>query len=271
MTPCPVSIGPDTTTGTTVHLAPIPNTDLPAHMNSPPGEYTCVHSFTDCVFHKGSRIATEGHDLGPLLPHAVPELASELRSRRYPVWAASTVQMDGRSTACADAHFPLIACGEVMAPVGDNVSNATHSVMVGMTDLDVDVGMYDALMTVAVTTIAAMTGGNAPNPYTYLLGISWQTTVASAPVSLIRSIYISQHNNWSTPISIRMSAGRGVIGAAREVGYDPRTKRIFVRDSARAPGATVDDGTAVGRDGYHHRGAARTPFSDRRLDWGSPL
>ena len=111
------------------------------------------------VTHKGMWIALDGHDCGMMIPDVtIPPVNLWYPmmwpfSSRKPSFAASTVKMNGTAVACAQwiglPPLPMMTCGEpVSVPVCWSALSVTNTVQVGMTFLDLIIGL--------ITTVASI-------------------------------------------------------------------------------------------------------------------
>jgi hypothetical protein len=122
--------------------------EAPVPMNWSAG--SAKHSYSSTVSHKGLHIVLEGHDCGKWIPHInIPPMPPNLilpitmmNSSRKMMFSASTVKMDGTSTACSELvglpPVPMLICSKPVAiPFAFNVLNMMHTVQVGMNIGDV--------------------------------------------------------------------------------------------------------------------------------------
>lgn len=105
------------------------------------------------VTHRGFWIVLDGHDCGMMIPDLTvppaPNIAYPMFwpfSSRKPVFAASTVKMNGTAVACAQTYglppIPMMTCGDPLgAPTSLSMINAFNGVQVGLTWLDILVGV----------------------------------------------------------------------------------------------------------------------------------
>lgn len=112
------------------------------------------------VTHRGMWIVLDGHDCGMMIPDLTippaPNIAYPLFwpfSSRKPTFAASTVKMNGTAVACAQTFglppLPMMTCGDpVAAPTSLTMINVTNCVQVGITWIDILVGV--------ITIVASM-------------------------------------------------------------------------------------------------------------------
>lgn len=123
------------------------------------------------VTHKGMWIALDGHDSGMMIPDmtigaVVPPIANLKYplmwtfSSRKPILAASTVKMNGTAVACAQwiglPPLPMMTCGEpVSLPVCWSAISVTNTLQVGMTFLDLIIGVINVAASVATDLIFA--------------------------------------------------------------------------------------------------------------------
>ena len=123
------------------------------------------------VTHKGMWIALDGHDSGMMIPDmtigaVVPPIANLKYplmwtfSSRKPILAASTVKMNGTPVACAQwiglPPLPMMTCGEpVSLPVCWSAISVTNTLQVGMTFLDLIIGVINVAASVATDLIFA--------------------------------------------------------------------------------------------------------------------
>jgi hypothetical protein len=135
--------------------------EIPVNMMWPPGMAMGSNKFTTTVFHQGMGIALDGHDCGIMIVHvqmapAPNNMLTPLHiafSSRKSMFSASTVQMNGKNTACcvmfALPPSPMVYCAEPMSPpLADAVTSYLNTLYVGMTLADFLVG--------AVSIAAAM-------------------------------------------------------------------------------------------------------------------
>ncbi len=287
MTPCPVSIASDTTNATTSHTLPLPDMDVPAQLDRAPGKWCGTHSFSKDVFHKGHPIALEGHDVGPLITHLLLTPLVELKSSRKMAFTASTVVLNKKPGACTKPLTPMLACGDISLPAGSNISNGTHSVFLGMSDFDIGLGWYDIGVAVIVDTVSLVLGAKEmgenltkrtpEEPGTEELlsdgfGLDGTKALLGAPFSLGRSVLVSWHNDWKTPIGTKIGVGGGAASGSREWSYDPVKKTFTVKDTLIGPGGSFEDSAEYGSGKVKSTTTAKTPLAGgQEKTWGPPL
>jgi hypothetical protein len=114
------------------------------------------------VTHRGMWVMLDGHDCGMMIPDVTIPPAPNAAypfiwpfSARKPVFAASTVQMNGTSVGCAQTFgfipIPLMTCGDpISAPSAWSMINVGNTLTVGMTWKDIVAGVINILVSVAV-------------------------------------------------------------------------------------------------------------------------
>ncbi len=113
------------------------------------------------VTHRGFWIVLDGHDCGMMIPDVTippaPNIAYPLFwpfSSRKPVFAASTVKMNGTPVACAQLlglpPIPMMTCGDpIGAPTTQTMINVFNGVQVGLTWLDILCGVITIVFSMA--------------------------------------------------------------------------------------------------------------------------
>ncbi|PRP92112.1 hypothetical protein ENSA5_51520 [Enhygromyxa salina] len=112
----------------------------------PPGYALGANKFTTSVFHSGMGICLDGHDCGKFIPHVqvAPAPNNTLTLVHIPLssrkcnFTASTVKMNGKSTACmlmiSWPPSPMTYCSEPMSmPLASAPTAHLNTVTVGMT------------------------------------------------------------------------------------------------------------------------------------------
>jgi hypothetical protein len=230
-------------------------------------------------------MALEGHDVGPLIPHLLLTPLVELKSSRKMAFTASTVVLNKKPGACTKPLTPMLACGDISLPAGSNISNGTHSVFLGMSDFDIGLGWYDIGTAAVVDALcllhgARQLGEKAPSFDEFgptdirddAFGIDPFKMALGAPVSFGRSVLVSWHNDWTTPVGVKFGMGGGGASASKEVYFDPKTKALVVKDSQNVPGLTGEDWYAVGPEGIKRGGKSKRTTGDKsEANWGTPL
>ena len=273
--PTPVSIGPDMSVAQAFHIAPEPGIDPLANLNWAPGEWAKTHSLAASVLHKSQPIATDGHDLGPLLQHLGPGLITSIGSSRRVAFTASTVLMCKKATAAIDLKrgFVMLACGEVTM-VGTNVSNTSHSVKVGVTLLDIALGAIDVAVTVTVDLVMEAIGANemmkiTPEGYAQkATGLDPSDALKSSVTTLLKTTAQSWASGWEKPIQVPVSFGR-VPTFGMEWSYDPSKKQLSETASVKALGRGEE--VAVYHDPHGFHAGAKTTGLEHDKSWGEPL
>jgi len=143
---------------------PIPSVEMIATMLWTLGFLANQNKFSNGgkpVMHRGMWIMLDGHDSGMMIPDVTippaPNVAYPMFwpfSSRKPVFAASTVKMNGTAVACAQTvgfpPIPMMTCGDPLsAPTARTMINFMNTVQVGMTCADVVAG----LITIAAAMI----------------------------------------------------------------------------------------------------------------------
>jgi hypothetical protein len=164
--PVPVNIALNFSTGVLTHnVVSPPQIPAPVPMMSVEMIATQLWSYgyamnqnklTRKVLHKGMPIVQGGHDCGMMIPDMTPPMPANAfypvmwpLSSRKTTFAASTVKMDKKPTACASGPFTMMTCGDpISAPTAQvHPTQLLNNVIVGMTMGDVAKG----LMMVAVS------------------------------------------------------------------------------------------------------------------------
>jgi hypothetical protein len=113
------------------------------------------------VTHRGFWIVLDGHDCGMMIPDLTippaPNIAYPMFwpfSSRKPVFAASTVKMNGTAVACAQCFglppIPMMTCGDpIGAPTTQSMINVFNGVQVGLTWLDILCGVITIAFSMA--------------------------------------------------------------------------------------------------------------------------
>ena len=194
-TPVPVSIAGDVTWGPCVHTIPLPDgMEMDVAMDWFGGAKTSLHAFARTnggVFHKGQWLVQEGHDCGPLIPH-LPHMnpLNVLKSSRKAIFSASTVKVSGKPAAACHGWFVMMVCGYPFSlPMGKNNTNASHSVLVGLTD---PYAMPDA-----------------------------SDVAIDAVFDLHNSIAVSWQSGWKEPIAIKIGASNQYRSINGEIAFSP--------------------------------------------------
>lgn len=248
----PVTSETDTSAGPTCHMAVIPPMvflEQVAPMNHPPGKLA-THKLTNTVRYNGLRIAQEGHDLGPALPHPPnPWGILAAKSSRKIGYAASKVKADAKPLACSSAELKLLVCGDVTMPWAANQSNSLHTVFVGMTAEDQLCGQIDMFATQVVDTLMLMKIAVAPaavaTEFTFqglgkdALGVEPEKAGATYFTSLAAGVAKSALSNWERPVVATTSVGGGYAVASVEVSYDVKKRTLTKTYSATTGGYAV--------------------------------
>ncbi len=234
----PVSIATDVTGGGNYHGTMPPNLDLfdcSAPMNWPQGAHK--HVMAPNVLHKGQRIVLEGHDLGPMLPHAPSGFCLHLiKSKRTPSFSASTVKAASAPVAVVDAPWHLMMlCGDISLPYGLNLNNPSHTVFVGMTAADQVAGYLAIGLSIAIDVAAMMSGpeGITMEWAAEQMGFEWKKSAKGAVASLVTSIVFSAMNGFETPISMKGDFGNGIMSIGGEASWDPQTNKWTFKEEPR--------------------------------------
>jgi|GEM_PF-990982 len=120
--------------------------EAPVNAWWPPGYALGGNKFTTSVFHSGMSICLDGHDCGKFIPHVqvAPAPNNMLTLLHIPMsqrkcnFTASTVKMNGKSTACmlmiSWPPSPMSYCSEPMSmPLASAPTAHLNTVTVGMT------------------------------------------------------------------------------------------------------------------------------------------
>lgn len=187
--PCNTNIALDVSVGAWMHnfLAPVPTPpppapvfaiEIPATQMWTLGYLTKKNVFTETVQHRfGLPIVLEGHDLGMMIPDITIPFVNAYYAIMWPFssrkinFTTSIVKMDGKMVGCAAVvpPLPMLSCGDPCAYVLTfPVTNLfLDSVQVGITLLDILLGLCAALFTVALDVlfwgIGLRKGGGGPS------------------------------------------------------------------------------------------------------------
>jgi hypothetical protein len=225
--PVPVTHAKDTSSGMTGHIYG-DTIEVPAPMDHYGGAAQGRHSFASTVLHKSQPLVQSGHDQGALLPHAPVAFPYVLsKSNRKNAFASAAVQFQGKPAACIHGYFwRMMACGDpVSLPMTIVVSNSTHTVFVGMNDVDVVAGVMGIGASVAVDLLTApssMTelgdgmandaGGVDPKKMAYQLAMNFAA-----------SMVVSDYSGWEEPIGTKVEVSNPLAQKSLEITYDPKT------------------------------------------------
>ena len=235
-TPVPVSIAGDVTWGPCVHTIPLPDgMEMDVAMDWFGGAKTSLHAFARTnggVFHKGQWLVQEGHDCGPLIPH-LPHMnpLNVLKSSRKAIFSASTVKVSGKPAAACHGWFVMMVCGYPFSlPMGKNNTNASHSVFVGLTDLDILKGQLEIgkqlakdFISLAKTVVLGPSDTlkdilDDADPY----AMPDASDVAiDAVFDLHNSIAVSWQSGWKEPIAIKIGASNQYRSINGEIAFSP--------------------------------------------------
>lgn len=160
------------------------------------GFLTGKNKITRTVVYMGSlRIVQAEHDTGFLCPHVQSLCAPDnqltplhiLFSSRKAMYSASTVKQNGIATACLGGVVPLpfsmLACGDPISipfmPYWDSIPNFLVDCTVGMTTLDIAMGLIAGRVTMLIDGIFAIFGpASAP-----------AKAAAQAPAYLVEEVF----------------------------------------------------------------------------------
>lgn len=196
----------------------------------PVGALTGKCKFTSTVKHLNRTIATEGHDMGPLLTHrAVVPLPTDvlwilamIKSSRKMNFAAGMVQGNGEPLACGNM-FPYLmnACGSPASlPVAAPVGNATNSATVNMHTVDVIAGFTQIAAGIVVDVLTASRAARITKKEIVELVVGsafdWKkfltNTLANNQGGLIRLMGRSFCPDYQGPATFGISYDRGLSG-----------------------------------------------------------
>lgn len=179
------------------------------------------------VTHKGMWIALDGHDCGMMIPDVtIPPVNLWYPmmwpfSSRKPSFAASTVKMNGTAVACAQMiglpPLPMMTCGEpVSVPVCWSALSVTNTVQVGMTFLDLIIGIIGIVASVVTDLLCNLLPLDKTG-----LGFFGQVALGNAlkglsPVSILAGFLTSSLTGNAT-----VSASFGLPFANVSVSYTP--------------------------------------------------
>lgn len=281
-----VSIATDLTSGSSNHtMSPFPDFwETTAPMNWMPGSVMGKHAIAASVKAHGQGLVLDGHDLGPLLNHAPANFPlHSAKSSRKTNYAASTVVVRGKPAACADVskRSYMMLCGDpVCTPLGENDTNQTHSVFIGMTDLDrlkgqVNIGV--AVATDAITCIFKAATATGEMEIGDLLGDTVRDVVGYDPtkavigvaVGLVGSVAISYASGWKEPIVVKGEVGGGYGGVSSEFSYQPTTGTLTRKESVSVAGIKLEAET----DYSKVTGRYENAWTDKKGEksWGPAL
>ena len=132
-----------------------PCIEIPVMMMWPPGYALQQNKLTTTVLHKFMPIALDGHDCGYMIVHVtIPPnnlllpMHIMFSSRKF-VFSASTVKANGTPVACTLPFFPMLCCAQpVTLPNGTALLNVLNTAAVGMTFMDLIMGLISAAATI---------------------------------------------------------------------------------------------------------------------------
>jgi hypothetical protein len=178
---CTINVVWDVSVGVLTHhvLAP-PVVPTPAPMLSV--EMICTqmwtlgfllgqNKLTTTVLHKSVPIVLDGHDCGTMIPDITPPIMANLYyliswpfSSRKIAFASSSVEMNGKPTACAQIGLPplpMMTCGDpVSAPTSLVLSNQLNTVSVHISLFDLFMGLLGILISMVIDFVFEMVSFN---------------------------------------------------------------------------------------------------------------
>ncbi|MGE0792211.1 MAG: hypothetical protein AB7S26_41445 [Sandaracinaceae bacterium] len=127
------------------------------------------HKFTSTVFHRGQKIALDGHDLGMNLDHVSLPPADVLMvlniatSSRKAKFAVGAVKANGTPIACCtfteSIPTPMAICGTIPIPLaGTGSAISDNSLLVGMHGADALAGWVSVAITMVIDFVKATAG-----------------------------------------------------------------------------------------------------------------
>ena len=206
---------------------PTPSVEIPTTMLWPPGFGVNQNKFSNGgspVKHRGLWVVLDGHDCGTLILDLTippqPNIAYPTIwpfSARKPVFAASTVKMNGTSVACAQTlgfpPIPLMSCGDpVSTPSSWSMINAANTLQVGMTLGDFVAGIVTIVVSVATDYAFSL----IPFPSGFLGTALSNSLKGLAPVAILSSFITS---GLTGNPSFKGSIGLPFLGV--QVSYTP--------------------------------------------------
>ena len=174
-----------------------PCIEIPVMMMWPPGYALQQNKLTTTVLHKFMPLALDSHDCGYMIPHitipannALLPMHIMFSSRKF-VFSASTVKANGTPIGCTWPLMPMLCCAQpVTLPSGTALLNCLNTVYVGVTWMDVLMGVVS--MAVTIIGDALTYGGPAGSAMDYV----WKFALGDSP------------KNWL------IKTGLGVVGGA---------------------------------------------------------
>lgn len=175
-----VNINNDPTAGILTHnflfvpppMAPVPTfaIEMIALQMWTVGYVTGQNKFTTTVRHKQWNIVIEGHDIGRLIPDITIPFVNQYYAIMWPfskrtlTFETSMVKMDKKMVGCSDVTvgLPMMTCGDpVSAPTTFPIVNWLNTVKVGMSLMDLMMGILAASVSMLIDAVFAKLGGPA--------------------------------------------------------------------------------------------------------------
>lgn len=169
---CYVNVNYDPTVGMLSHnflLAPpkpvpnpMPSIEMICMQMWTLGYVTGQNKFTSTVKHNNWDMIIEGHDIGMMIPDITIPFVNQYYVISWPfssrklTFETSMVKMDGKMVGCSQAFIPLpmMTCGDpISAPTTLPILNWLNTVQVGLSLLDLIMGIIGAVVSMAIDYI----------------------------------------------------------------------------------------------------------------------
>jgi hypothetical protein len=201
--------------------------ELPAPMDHWSGAAAKRHALAATVLHKGQSLVRDGHDQGQMLPHGPIGIVTVLgRTNRKNAFCATTVEFEKKPAACIHGYFwRMMACGDpVSLPMTTVLSNSTHTVFVGLTDLDIVKGVAGIIASMAVDIASAPSSlKDVVKGATIDSGVDPEKMGKQALANLLASVVVSEYSGWEEPIGTKVELSNPVAQNAFELTVHPKT------------------------------------------------
>ncbi len=295
-----VNSATDKSAGVSMHQwgFPGPTVFMPAfEMLVPMDRGQLANSLASRVKHGGQPIVQDGHDCGRqihdltlVVPNMLYPLIWPFTSRKT-AYAASTVVMQGKATACADvtASFPLtmLTCGDpITSPLGLPITNMHNTVFVGMTGMDIFAGIVGIFCTIAgdiASLIMSIATFSAPED------LAWEAIKAVLEkLALPLSVSGLEKYLWSAVAAVVVGVAQYVDGGCKgpiqislqppspelpgvSVGYDPSTGHVDWKPVYPTPTGASPYPTASSPAPAAPAGSGSNSLGPSDDVWGQPL
>jgi hypothetical protein len=202
-----------------------PCIEIPVLMMWPPGYGLQQNKLTTTVLHKFMPLALDGHDCGYMIPHitipannALLPMHIMFSSRKF-VFSASTVKANGTPVGCTWPLMPMMCCAQpVTLPSGTALLNCLNTVYVGVTWMDVLMGVVSIVITIVgdALTYGGPSGSAMDYAWKFILGDSPKNWLIKTGLGVVGgAIRIAATGEGSIQIGVGSGYAGGNVGLSR--------------------------------------------------------